>query len=136
MDELFRNFKECVTTKFATFSGRARRREFWLFALFTWIVSCVLQIISVAAQGSVVISVLVAIVSLLFSLFLFIPGLAIYVRRLHDTGRSGWWLLIALLPLIGAIVLLVFFCTAGTVGENEYGADPKATGDGEVKING
>lgn len=136
MNELFSNFKECMTTKFATFSGRARRREFWLFALFTWIVSCVLQLLSIAVQDSVVINALVAIVSLLFSLFILIPGLALDVRRLHDTGRSGWWLLIALLPIIGAIVLLVFFCTAGTAGENEYGADPKATGDGEVKING
>lgn len=136
MNELFSNFKECMTTKFATFSGRARRREFWLFALFTWIVSCVLQLLSIAVQDSVVINALVAIVSLLFLLFILIPGLALDVRRLHDTGRSGWWLLIALLPIIGAIVLLVFFCTAGTAGENEYGADPKATGDGEVKING
>lgn len=136
MNEIFGYFKECVTTKFATFSGRARRREFWLFTLFTWIVSCVLQIISVAASDSVALNVLVTVASLLFSLFIFIPGLALDVRRLHDTGRSGWWLLICLLPIIGAIVLLVFFCKAGTAGENEYGPDPKATGDGEVKING
>lgn len=136
MNEIFGYFKECVTTKFATFSGRARRREFWLFTLFTWIVSFVLQIISVAASDSVALNVLVTVASLLFSLFIIIPGLALDVRRLHDTGRSGWWLLICLLPIIGAIVLLVFFCKAGTVGENEYGPDPKATGDGEVKING
>lgn len=136
MNEIFGYFKECVTTKFATFSGRARRREFWLFGLFTWIVSCLLQIVSVAAADSVALNVLVTVASLLFSLFIFIPGLALDVRRLHDTGRSGWWLLICLLPIIGAIVLLVFFCKAGTVGENEYGPDPKATGDGEVKING
>lgn len=136
MNEIFGYFKECVTTKFATFSGRARRREFWLFTLFRWIVSFVLQIISVAASDSVALNVLVTVASLLFSLFIIIPGLALDVRRLHDTGRSGWWLLICLLPIIGAIVLLVFFCKAGTVGENEYGPDPKATGDGEVKING
>ena len=63
---------------------------------------------------------------LIYALFMFIPGLAVAVRRLHDVGKSGWWYFIALVPLIGGIWLIVLFATEGTRGNNEYGADPKS----------
>ena len=89
-----------VLSKYVVFAGRARRSEFWWFALFAGIVYIVAGILD-AVIGSQVIGYLVA-------LALLLPSLAVTVRRLHDTGRSGWWILIGIIPLIGAIVLLVF----------------------------
>jgi uncharacterized membrane protein YhaH (DUF805 family) len=109
-----------VLSKYVTFSGRARRSEFWWFALFSIIVSIVGAAID-AIIGS-------SIVGFLLALALLLPSLAVTVRRLHDTGRSGWWILIALVPLIGAIVLLVFECQDSQPGTNSYGASPKPTG--------
>jgi uncharacterized membrane protein YhaH (DUF805 family) len=107
-----------VLQNYAGFSGRARRTEYWMFALFNIIISIVLNLIGMAVKGG---SILAAI----YSLAVLIPALAVGVRRLHDTGRSGWWLLIALIPLIGAIVLIVFMATEGDHGDNAYGPNPK-----------
>ncbi|MFJ1733870.1 DUF805 domain-containing protein [Streptomyces sp. NPDC088254] len=106
-----------VLKKYAVFGGRARRQEYWMFTLFSVIVSIVLAIID-AAIGS-------SILGIIYSLAVLLPSLGVAVRRLHDTGRSGWWLLIALVPLIGAIVLIVFLASEGKRGPNEYGPDPK-----------
>jgi uncharacterized membrane protein YhaH (DUF805 family) len=109
--------------KYADFSGRAPRAEYWWFVLFVVIGEIVLSIVdSLVGTGRIVgpYGILVT----LFMLALIIPQIAVGVRRLHDTGRSGWWLLIGLIPLIGAIVLLVFFVTAGTPGDNDYGPNP------------
>lgn len=103
--------------KFADFSGRARRKEYWMFFLFYIIFSIVVNVIDVVI-GTFIFSAI-------FSLALLIPSISIAVRRLHDTGRSGWWLLIGLLPLIGLIVLIVFF-VQDSHEENEYGPNPKA----------
>jgi uncharacterized membrane protein YhaH (DUF805 family) len=112
-----------VLKKYADFTGRARRTEFWMFALFNFIVSLVLGIIDVVvgttANG-------VGILQLLYSLAVLIPGLAVSARRLHDTGRSGWWLLLGLVPCIGAIVLLVFCVQDSQPASNQYGPNPKA----------
>jgi len=112
--------------KYAVFEGRARRREYWFFALFVVLISVVLTIIdsmigTMTSQGA-------GILSGLFCLAVLIPSLAVGARRLHDTGRSGWWLLIGLIPFIGAIVLIVFFLLDSQPGTNAYGPNPKGVG--------
>ncbi len=104
-------------TQYAGFTGRARRAEYWWFALFTFIVGIVASIIDGIAQTLVV--------SLIVELALLLPSLAIGVRRLHDTSRSGWWILIGLVPIAGAIVLIVFFCQDSHSGTNRFGPSPK-----------
>ena len=117
-----------VLRKYAEFSGRARRKEYWMFFLFNFLIGCGLAILELTlglAGG------LYGPLTLLYSLAVLVPGLAVTVRRLHDTGRSGWWLLIGFVPLLGAIVLLVFMLTDGQPGPNQYGPNPKgAVGSG------
>ncbi|MGR7023483.1 DUF805 domain-containing protein [Geodermatophilus sp. URMC 62] len=105
-----------VLTQYATFTGRARRAEYWWFALFSVLVVMVAAIIDVAID--------VPLFQLVVSLGLLVPSLAVGVRRLHDTDRSGLWLLIGLVPF-GGIVLLVFYCLEGQRHPNRYGPDPK-----------
>ncbi len=120
-------FKKCVTTDFANFSGRARRREYWLFVLATVIIGVIFYVLSAVslASGSGVFYGIVTFLMFVVNLALLIPSLAVLCRRLHDTGRSGLWILIALVPIIGSIVLLVFSLLNGDHGDNKYGADPK-----------
>ncbi len=108
---------------YAVFSGRARRREYWMFTLFQLIFSAVALAIDYTLG--------INLISGIFSLAMLIPGLAVSVRRLHDVNKSGWFLLILFVPLVGAIWLLVLDCTEGTRGPNQYGPDPK----GEVEVN-
>ena len=117
-----------VLKKYAVFSGRARRKEYWFFVLFNVIIIVVLTVID-AATGTYDETVGAGILSGIYLLAIFIPSLAVAVRRLHDTGRSGWWNLIILIPLIGIIVLIVFLCLDGNPEENEYGASPKTSAD-------
>ena len=112
------NWYLAVLKNYAGFSGRARRTEYWMFVLFNVIITIVLNVISLAIQQG-------SILGGIYGLAVLIPGLAVGVRRLHDTGRSGWWLLIGLVPLIGAIVLIVFMATDGEPGDNAYGPNPK-----------
>lgn len=111
----------CVTKNYANFSARAPRSEYWLFTLFYIILSIVIGVVdgvlgmSFGGYG---------ILTIAFSLGLLIPSLAVAVRRLHDTDRSGWWVLITLIPLIGAIVFIVFACLPGTPGDNRFGPNP------------
>ena len=107
-----------VLKKYTVFSGRARRKEYWMFFLINLIIALVLGFIEGLAGGP-------GIIGSLYSLAVLIPGIAVSVRRLHDTDRSGWWLLIAFVPLIGFIVLLLFMVQEGQTRENEYGSDPK-----------
>jgi uncharacterized membrane protein YhaH (DUF805 family) len=109
-----------VFSKYVVFSGRARRSEFWWFFLFAVIVYIVVGIID-AAIGS-------SILGLIVSLALLLPSLAVNVRRLHDTGRSGWWILIGLIPIVGFIILLIFECQDSQPGANAYGPSPKEVG--------
>jgi uncharacterized membrane protein YhaH (DUF805 family) len=113
--------------KYAEFSGRSRRKEYWFFLLFAVLISFVLAIMDVLT-GSMNERAGVGLLSGIFSLAILIPSLALAVRRLHDTDRSAWWLLVGLVPLIGGIVLLVFCCQDGTPGSNRYGSNPKAVG--------
>lgn len=114
-----------VLKKYAVFNGRARRWQYWYFILFSIIISIVLGIIDVAIEGTDAES-RNGLLRGIYSLAVLIPTLAVAVRRLHDTNRSGWWLLIGLVPIVGVIVLLVFMAQAGEPGENQYGANPKA----------
>ena len=103
--------------KYADFTGRARRKEYWMFVLFYLIFYIVLSVID-SFIGTMILSGL-------FSLALLVPSISIAARRLHDTGRTGWWQLIALIPLLGTIVLIVFLAQ-DSHDENKYGANPKA----------
>jgi len=113
-----------VLKKYAVFSGRARRKEYWFFALINWVISMVLYLIDIYILTNISESGFTWL-STIYALAVVIPGLAVFVRRLHDTNRSGWWFFIAFIPLIGAIVLLVFVLQNSTPGENKYGPNPK-----------
>jgi len=113
------NYYLDVLKKYAVFSGRAQRKEFWMFSLISTIVGFVLLVID-GALG-------MELLSGIYLLAIILPMLGLSIRRLHDTGRSGWWLLISIIPLIGAITLLVFYCLDSTPEENKYGSNPKKT---------
>ncbi|MDE0938496.1 MAG: DUF805 domain-containing protein [Pirellulales bacterium] len=117
-----------VLKKYAVFTGRARRAEIWYFILFNFIVSVVLQMLfgSVAETAEDGAASPLAFLPVLYTLVILLPSLAVAIRRLHDTGRSGWWILIALIPLVGTIVLIVFYVQDGDAGDNAYGTNPKA----------
>jgi uncharacterized membrane protein YhaH (DUF805 family) len=112
--------------KYAVFSGRSRRKEYWYYVLFVAIISIVLNIID-GLLGTYDSSAGVGLLSTIFSLAVLIPSIAVSVRRLHDIDRTGWWVLIGLVPLIGWIVLLVFHVQDSTPGTNRYGPNPKST---------
>lgn len=113
-----------VLKNYAQFSGRARRKEYWYFALFNLIFSGVLSFVD-GLTGTWDPEYGVGLLSTIYSLAVLIPSIAVGVRRLHDTGRSAWWLLILLLPFIGVIIFLVFMVLDSEVGDNQYGASPK-----------
>lgn len=113
--------------KYAVFSGRARRKEYWFFVLWYVIISIGLAILD-NIIGTYSAKAGIGLLGGIYALALLIPSISVSVRRLHDTGRTGWWLLIILIPLIGAIVLLVFMFLDSQPGENEYGPSPKAAG--------
>ena len=115
-----------VVSKFATFSGRAGRPEFWWWALFTLLVSVAAQLLDWVVFGTPMISFTevedaTRVFYPLASLAIFLPNLAVMVRRLHDTGRSGWWVLIVLIPILGLLVLIYFLAQRGESGVNGYG---------------
>jgi uncharacterized membrane protein YhaH (DUF805 family) len=140
--------------KYATFSGRSRRQEYWMFFLFNLIFSIILAILDEVLGLKLTSSGInnSGILGSIYSLVLFLPGLAVAVRRLHDTDRSGWYLLLPIAPyvliilgiilkggglvltiigglsvLVLAILLIVWLATEGTSGENQYGPDPKGS---------
>lgn len=110
--------------KYAVFSGRARRKEFWYFFLVNIIASILLMAID-AFTGSFNANVGMGLLGGIYTLAVLIPNIAVSVRRLHDTGHKGWWLLICLVPLIGVIVLLIFMVQDSDFGENRFGSNPK-----------
>ena len=114
-----------VLKKYAVFNGRARRKEYWYFVLFNILISMVLGIID-GATGSFNPEMGIGLLGGVYSLAVLTPGIAVSIRRLHDTDRSGWWLFILLIPLIGAIVIIVFTVQDSQTGENQYGQNPKA----------
>jgi len=114
------NWYLAVLQNYFGFGGRARRSEYWYFVLFNFLIMVALVIIDslIDPQHNIL--------AIIYFIALLIPGLAVTFRRLHDTDRSAWWLLIGLVPLIGPIVLIVFYCQEGTKGDNRFGPDPKA----------
>ena len=118
-----------VLSKYADFSGRARRSEYWWFFLFDLLVSLVAAVVDLVIGTASSLGPY-GLLQIVASLALFIPGLAVAVRRLHDTDRVGWWLFLGVLPVIGAIILLVWFCTEGHRTPNRFGPDPKGLAGG------
>ena len=121
-----------VIKNYVTFSGRARRKEFWMFVLINLIFGAIAAALDRAFgfSSTQVVNGMTTynagIISIIYSLAVLLPGLAVAFRRLHDTGRSGGWIFINLVPLIGWIWYIVLVATAGQVGDNKYGPDPKA----------
>jgi uncharacterized membrane protein YhaH (DUF805 family) len=116
-----------VWKRYAQFSGRSRRKELWMFALFNAIVGAVLYSVSLAAAWqSSSLSTFFFALYFVYVLAALVPGWAVGARRLHDTGKSGWWWLIALVPFVGAIILIVFWVTDSQPGDNQYGPNPKS----------
>jgi uncharacterized membrane protein YhaH (DUF805 family) len=108
---------------YITFTGRSRRAAYWMFVLFNFIavilanvIDNVLGLAGEAGYGPF---------SMIYGLAVFLPGLALAIRRLHDTGRSGWWMLIGFIPIVGLIVLIIFFVQDSQPGSNQYGPNPK-----------
>lgn len=115
-------FIDPIKNHYADFEGRLTRKPFWMFVLISWIISFGISMIEgIMGLGDL------AVLSILYSLILLIPNIAITTRRLHDTGRSGWWQLLWFIPIIGWIVLIVFLAQDTTPADNQYGANPKAT---------
>ena len=106
-----------VLKKYAVFDGRAGRKEYWMFFL----INLIIAILIGTLEGLIGIP---GVIGALYSLAVLVPGLAVSVRRLHDTDRSGWWVLICLIPVVGALVLLVLMALEGTPGQNQFGANP------------
>ncbi len=119
--------------RYAEFSGRSRRKEYWMFFLFNMIVLFGLAIVggilgafTPSATGEMGLgSGLVIGLFGLYALAIFIPSLAVQVRRFHDQDKSGWFVLLGFIPYVGGIVVLVFMCLEGTKGKNRFGDDPK-----------
>ena len=123
-------FIDTVKKRYTDFKGRATRSEYWYFVLFYFIISLILTLIDIniinpnldlspeaAMQGSVLTSI--------FALALLLPQIAVGIRRLHDTGRSGWWYLLILIPILGWLVLIYFYTIDSQAGTNAYGPNPK-----------
>ena len=113
--------------RYADFSGRSRRKEYWMFVLFVVIVYVVLALLG-SALGATAATALLGI----FALGILIPSIAVQVRRFHDQGKSGWFVLLGFIPLVGGLIVLVFMCLEGDQGPNEYGPDPKGVADPET----
>ncbi len=144
MEQFKLYYLDSITDRYAQFSGRASRSEFWYFILFNFIVSIILSVLDnvlgtnytyevvavtpvIADTGvaSTAMTQTIGYLSTLYGLALIIPGISVSVRRLHDIGKSGWWLFISLIPIIGLFVLLFFYVKDSQEGRNEYGENPK-----------
>ncbi len=128
------NIVEAVTSgyrNYVNFSGRSQRSALWWWVLFQLIVGVIIAFVEGGGHSSMAGGMYSGMyqagpIALIWDLVNFLPGLALAIRRLHDIDRSGWWVLIVLIPLIGAIILIVWDCTKGTAGDNRFGPDPLA----------
>lgn len=112
--------KKVLVENYCNFTGRASRSEFWWYTLFTAIVGFAIGfILGIFGAGQTTVQIFQCIIGLV----LLLPGLGVAIRRLHDIGKSGWWILLGLIPLVGAIVLLIWYCK-DSQGDNEYGDEP------------
>lgn len=114
-----------VLRQYADFSGRARRKEYWIFILYNFIFFCITGILDYILEISLFGDYSYGFLSIIYSIGVLIPSLAVAVRRLHDMGKSGWWYFIQLIPLIGGIWLLVLLVTDTEIGNNQWGLNPK-----------
>lgn len=117
-------YLKVVKGNYANFKGRARRQEYWMFAFINLMIAVLLSIVD-----TVVFSAGNFIFSSLYMLIVLIPGIAVAVRRLHDTSRSGWWMLLAVIPVIGVLALIIMMCVDSTPAPNQYGSNPKGIGN-------
>ena len=113
-----------VWKKYAQFSGRSRRKEYWMFALFNCLFCLPLYILALVFREDAIGSIFLGLY-FIYVLAILLPSLAVGVRRLHDTGKSGWMLLLCLIPIVGGIIVLVFTVLDSNPGPNEYGPNPK-----------
>ena len=111
--------KTCLVDKYATFSGRATRSEYWFLVLFGYLLAFIIVFVGMSVESPELMIGL----SIVLGLILFIPSLSVCVRRLHDTGRSGWWYLLILIPYVGGIALFIIFCLKSD-NDNKYGPKP------------
>lgn len=121
-----------VLKNYVTFSGRARRKEFWMFILFNAIFAFVAMMLDNLCgttfkfeMHGMTVPMSYGWIYVIYGIAVLLPSLAVWVRRLHDIGKSGWLVLISFIPIVGAIILLVWACTEGQMGDNRFGADPK-----------
>ena len=122
------NYYSICLSKFADFSGRARRREYWTFALVNGLIGVLLSILGLAfGEDSSASTIILAV----FYLIILLPNLSVSVRRLHDIGKSGWWLFIGLIPLLGSLILFAWTLMDSEPGENQYGKNPKEEYDNQ-----
>lgn len=113
-----------VLKNYVGFEGRSTRTEYWMFVLFNFIFSAVITLLAALLVNYLELTLFVFL-PYLYSIAVLLPSLAVSVRRLHDIGKSGWWILISLIPLIGSIILIVFYCQDSQTSENQYGTNPK-----------
>ena len=113
-----------VFSKYVQFGGRAPRSEYWYWALFYLIASIGTGVVDFSIDSS---TEAIGPVNALFSIATFLPSLAVLARRLHDIDKTAWWMLIVLIPVVGAILLIIWLCKSGSKGANKYGPDPLAT---------
>ena len=119
--------------RYADFNGRSRRKEYWMFSLFTLIVYAVLYALMIMGtdfqNGELgALGMLAACLLFVFGLGVLVPSIAVAVRRFHDQDKSGWFVLLVFIPFVGGLIMLVFMCLEGTRGPNRFGEDPKAGG--------
>jgi uncharacterized membrane protein YhaH (DUF805 family) len=119
-----KGFLDVLKNKYATFEGRARRSEYWYFVLVYILILVALAFVD-GLVGTLNEEAGIGLFSGLFALGTLVPGLAVAVRRLHDTNRSGWWVLIGIIPIVGDIVLIVFAAQDSQPGGNRFGPNPK-----------
>jgi uncharacterized membrane protein YhaH (DUF805 family) len=122
------NWYLTVLKKYAEFNGRARRTEYWMFALFNILICFAALILGlIFMKASIGLGIFLYVLLVLYSLATLLPGLAVCVRRLHDTDKSGWMILLCLVPFIGGLIVLIFMLLDSTPGTNQYGTNPKLT---------
>lgn len=114
-----------VISNYFYFSGRARRKEFWMFTLFHILFASLALVIDVSLELSISRQIIYGPFYLLYIIITFIPSLAVTIRRLHDTGKSGWMYLLILVPIVGPIVIFIFLVTDGQPDSNKWGPNPK-----------
>lgn len=119
--------RTCFGKKYGDFQGRASRSEYWFWTLFTTLLfggGYIAMTVAQALMGQIAANIVYGVAAVLALFLLFVPSVAVAIRRLHDTNSSGWWFLVFLLPYLGSFIMVVWFCFKGTAGDNRYGPDP------------